>query len=110
MGSTSSASATAARSPPERPSSPPAPTTAGSTHLEEATVEHNPTGTRSSRPCAGLFCFIGAVPATGWLCEGILLDRDGSVLTDRSLPEDVAGSLEFAGRAPLPFETAVPGV
>ncbi|MBV8959826.1 MAG: thioredoxin reductase, partial [Actinobacteria bacterium] len=68
-----------------------------------------PTGEHTTVDCLGLFCFIGAVPATGWLCKEIVVDRSGFVLTDRSLPED-AHSAAFAGREPLPFETSVPGV
>ncbi|MCO8273958.1 FAD-dependent oxidoreductase [Actinoplanes sp. TRM 88003] len=48
--------------------------------------------------CAGLFCFIGAVPATSWL-TGVALDPDGFVLTDRQLDGDR-----------LPLETSVPGI
>ncbi len=40
---------------------------AGATHLEQVTIEHTPSRQRRTLPCAGLFCFIGAVPATGWL-------------------------------------------
>jgi thioredoxin reductase (NADPH) len=57
-----------------------------------------------------LFCFIGAVPATGWLDGCVALDRSGFVLTDRSLPESVAHGSAFGGREPLPFETSIPGV
>jgi thioredoxin reductase (NADPH) len=78
----------------------------GQVHLEQATLEHTATGTRRTVECQGLFCFIGAVPATGWLGGTVALDRAGFVLTDRSLPESPA----FAGRDPLPFETSVPGV
>ena len=34
--------------------------------------------------CRGLFCFIGAEPATGWL-SGVALDEDGFVRTDVQL-------------------------
>ncbi|MDX6410109.1 MAG: thioredoxin reductase, partial [Gaiellaceae bacterium] len=39
----------------------------GERHLERVTVEHTPTGARRSLECTGLFCFIGADPATEWL-------------------------------------------
>src|SRR6476660_9357299 len=39
----------------------------GDGHLERVTVEHTPTATRRDLPCVGLFCFIGADPATDWL-------------------------------------------
>ena len=83
---------------------------AGDTHLEQVTFEHTDTGERTTRPCRGLFCFIGAVPAAGWLCKEIVVDRSGFVLTDRSLPPEVVHAPAFNGRAPLPFETSVPGV
>jgi thioredoxin reductase (NADPH) len=60
--------------------------------------------------CSGLFCFIGALPATDWL-NGIALDEDGFVFTDRDVPADAQGEAwTLLGRAPLPLETSVPGV
>jgi len=60
--------------------------------------------------CRGLFCFIGAEPATGWL-TGVAVDEDGFVRTDRDLiAEDLSASWDLLGRAPLPFETSVPGI
>jgi thioredoxin reductase (NADPH) len=79
---------------------------AGEGRLEEVTLRDAGGERRRTVPCAGLFCFIGASPATGWLGEGVLLDEDGFVLTDRqltALPNDGP-----AGR--LPFETSVAGV
>ena len=55
--------------------------------------------------CFGLFCFIGASPATGWL-SGVALDEAGFVPTDMQLGDRWTG----VGRGPLPFETSVPGV
>jgi len=82
----------------------------GAGELAEVMLEHTPTGERRTVACAGLFCFIGAEPATGWLQGTVALDDAGFVLTDRDLPDDVAGGPAFAARAPLPFETSVPGV
>lgn len=60
--------------------------------------------------CAGLFCFIGARPATAWL-SGVHLDPDGFVPTDRQLlAEDLGPRWKEMGREPLPYETSVPGV
>jgi thioredoxin reductase (NADPH) len=79
---------------------------AGQDHLEQVTLNSTATGGQQTIPCSGLFCFIGARPATAWLGGGMLLDPDGFVLTDRQLPEPT-----IAGTAsPLPFETSVPGV
>jgi len=82
----------------------------GESHLDRVTLEHVPTGERRTVDCAGLFCFIGAEPATAWLGDALALDAKGFVLTDRSLPESVASGPRFATRAPLPLETSVPGV
>ncbi len=82
----------------------------GDTHLEEVTLEDNHSGERRTVACEGLFCFIGAVPATAWLADGVALDRSGFVLTDRSLPDEVANGAAFGGRDPLPLETSAPGV
>jgi thioredoxin reductase (NADPH) len=83
---------------------------AGTTHLERVTLEHNPSGRRTEIEGQGVFCFIGAIPATGWLDGSLVVDRSGFILTDRSLPEDATHSSAFAGRDPLPFETSLPGV
>jgi thioredoxin reductase (NADPH) len=79
---------------------------AGRDHLEEVTLSQTVTGEQQSIPCSGLFCFIGASPATAWLGNSVLLDRDGFVLTDRQLP---APPTAGAPR-PLPFETSMPSV
>lgn len=83
---------------------------AGTTHIERVTVEHNPSGQRTEIESQGLFCFIGAIPATGWLDGSLAVDRSGFILTDRSLPDDAIRSGAFSGREPLPLETSVPGV
>lgn len=78
----------------------------GETRLEQVTLKHIATGREQAILCSGLFCFIGARPATAWLKDGVMLDRDGFVLTDRQLPEaQVAGA-----SGALPFETSMPGV
>lgn len=82
----------------------------GDTHLEELTLEHTASGDRTTARCGGLFCFIGAIPATAWLHDCVSLDRNGFVRTDRSLPDDNVHRDAFGGREPLPFETSLPGV
>jgi thioredoxin reductase (NADPH) len=79
---------------------------AGQDHLEQVTLDDIATGEKQTVPCSGLFCFIGARPATAWLGGDVLLDEDGFVLTDRQLPEP--STVGTSG--PLPFETSVPGV
>ena len=58
---------------------------AGTDRLEELWIS-----TGADEPvhayCNGLFCFIGAVPATEWLI-GVATDDDGFVLTDRDIPD-----------------------
>ncbi|HEY8843381.1 MAG TPA: FAD-dependent oxidoreductase [Gaiellaceae bacterium] len=69
-----------------------------------------PDGELPEQDCRGLFCFIGAEPATSWL-TGVALDEHGFVRTDVQLTSDELGETWSAlGRAPLPFETSVPGV
>jgi CRP-like cAMP-binding protein len=78
--------------------------------LERITVTHRPTGHEETRTCRGLFCFIGAEPATGWLTR-VAVDHNGFVLTDVQLtPDDLDGTWAALGRSPLPFETNVPAV
>ena len=69
------------------------------------------TGGDSVLPCAGLFSFIGADPASGWLSGCAALDEHGFVLTDRSLgAEQLDARWSAMGRSPLPFETSQPGL
>ncbi len=73
----------------------------GGDHLDSIVLANKVTGTQETVPCAGLFCFIGAVPATSWL-DGALLDRSGFILTDTDLPETQPhDSFGLLGRQPL---------
>lgn len=83
---------------------------AGRTHLEQVTLMHNPSGTEKTVSCGGLFCFIGAEPATSWLSSTVALDSNGFVLTDRDLLDGNTAVPLFTGRDPLPFETSMMGV
>lgn len=82
----------------------------GTRQLESITLTNSVTGHAADQPCSGLFCFIGARPATAWLGD-VLLDEHGFVCTDVRISADSRGP-EWAelGRTPLPFETSVPGV
>ncbi len=82
----------------------------GDGHLEKAVLERTAQQEWKTVPCAALFCFIGAVPATAWLRSAVALDHDGFVLTDRSLPAERLTDPSFVDRDPLPFETSAPGV
>lgn len=82
----------------------------GGDSLEEITLAARAGDGRTVVPCRGLFCFIGAEPATGWL-EGVVVDEDGFVLTDHDLSGDgVHAAFDLLGRGPLPYETSIPGV
>jgi thioredoxin reductase (NADPH) len=62
-------------------------------------------------PCAGLFSFIGAEPASAWLSGQAALDDHGFVLTDRALdPTALGDRWHQLARSPLPFETSLPGL
>jgi thioredoxin reductase (NADPH) len=73
----------------------------GGEHLERVTFRDLAGGADRVLECAGLFSFIGADPATGWLDGAVALDEDGFILTDRALD---------GSPGPLPFETSMPGV
>ncbi|MFD6444842.1 FAD-dependent oxidoreductase [Promicromonospora sp. NPDC060204] len=80
--------------------------------LEAITITREASGGRDvlELACAGLFCFIGAEPATDWL-EGIALDERGFIQTDAQLRSTDLGSVwGVLGRRPLPFETSVPTI
>ncbi|WP_431816554.1 FAD-dependent oxidoreductase [Gordonia jacobaea] len=64
----------------------------------------------ASHDCCGLFCFIGATPATDWLTT-VALDDHGFILTDARLPSyTLDANWSPDGRRPLPFETSQPAV
>ncbi|SDG30275.1 cyclic nucleotide-binding domain-containing thioredoxin-disulfide reductase [Microbacterium sp. 77mftsu3.1] len=57
----------------------------------------------------GLFCFIGADPATSWL-PGIDRDTDGFIRTGTDVTVQSIGQWRDLGREPFPFETSAPRV
>jgi thioredoxin reductase (NADPH) len=83
---------------------------AGTSSLERIAITDNVTESSAEQKCRGLFCFIGARPATGWLGD-VELHRDGSILTGTDLPHASAGRTRASlGRGPLLLETSVPAV
>jgi thioredoxin reductase (NADPH) len=62
---------------------------------------------RSALAVRGLFVFIGAQPATGWLAGQIAEDNCGFLLTGTSIPE---AQLDDTGQMPLFLETSRPGI
>ena len=82
----------------------------GDGSLSAITLTHRESGVRHDQPCAGLFCFIGADPPTGWL-NGLALDEDGFIRTDVALDaEHLGDAWAELNRIPLPFETSIPNV
>jgi thioredoxin reductase (NADPH) len=82
----------------------------GGSSLQRITLTDNATGEVLEHRCAGLFCFIGARPATQWLAD-LALDRAGFIRTDAQLdPEELGATWAALGRTPLPFETSMPTV
>jgi thioredoxin reductase (NADPH) len=57
----------------------------------------------------GLFCFIGAEPATGWLST-LDRDQDGFLRTGTDIAAQPLVQWQRLGREPLPFETSTPRV
>jgi len=78
----------------------------GEDRLEGLTVEDVRTGRRERLAAAGVFVLIGSQPHTEWLDEVLQLGEAGFILTDRDIPP---GGWPLP-RAPLPFETSLPGV
>ncbi len=82
----------------------------GGSALQRITLTDNSTGDIAEHLCAGLFCFIGARPATEWLSD-LARDRAGFIRTDAQLdPEELGATWTALGRPPLPFETSMPTV
>jgi thioredoxin reductase (NADPH) len=78
----------------------------GDARLEALTVEDVRTGQREQVDATAVFVMIGAEPHTDWLGGVLEIDDRGFILTGRDIPEP-AWPLR---RAPLPFETSLPGV
>jgi thioredoxin reductase (NADPH) len=78
----------------------------GESRLEGLTLEDTQTGRREEVPAAAVFILIGAAPHTDWLRDAVRLDDGGFVLTGADVPRDAWPIT----RAPLPFETSLPGV
>jgi thioredoxin reductase (NADPH) len=78
----------------------------GESRLEGLTLEDTKTGRREEVPAAGVFILIGAQPHTDWLRDAVRLDDHGFVLTGADVPTETWG----LPRAPLPFESSLPGV
>ncbi|GAA4412503.1 FAD-dependent oxidoreductase [Fodinibacter luteus] len=87
--------------------------THGTDHLEGVTLVDRDTGRTHEEETNWLFVFIGALPRTDWLGEGVVRDAKGFLVTGPDLQHP--DHAEHAGRWPLtrpPYalETSVPGV
>ncbi|QDN75825.1 MULTISPECIES: cyclic nucleotide-binding domain-containing thioredoxin-disulfide reductase [unclassified Streptomyces] len=83
----------------------------GEGSLEAIRIRNSATGLESLASCSGLFCFIGATPATAWLNEACAADKDGFIYTDVHIADAYLGpAWKELQRAPIPFETSIPRV
>jgi thioredoxin reductase (NADPH) len=73
--------------------------------LESIVMRNMATGAITQATANGLYCFIGAQPASTWLPAEVARDEEGFVLTDVAAPARPA-----TARARLPYETAVDGI
>jgi thioredoxin reductase (NADPH) len=76
--------------------------------LEEIVVRNAKTATTTKMPCAAVFVFIGAEPASSWLPDELARDANGYLLTGVDAKSN--GRWPLTDREPCPLETTVPGV
>jgi thioredoxin reductase (NADPH) len=77
----------------------------GADHLESIALRNMTTGAVTQVAASGLYCFIGAQPASAWLPAEVVRDEEGFVLTDVAVPASPG-----TARTRLPYETAVDGM
>jgi thioredoxin reductase (NADPH) len=82
----------------------------GEARLEWLELRDRRTGEVRPVPASALFILIGARPHTDWLPEEIALDPGGHVLTGGDAVAGDARERWPLERAPMPYETSVPGV
>jgi thioredoxin reductase (NADPH) len=81
----------------------------GQDHLEAVIIDNN--GSPEKRPARALFVFIGARPSTEWVCDQVLCDAKGFLLTGRDLMTDERYKATWTKeREPFLLETCVPGI
>jgi len=81
----------------------------GGDDLESIEICDHATNSRETVSARALFIFIGAIPPTAWLANGVLLDDWGFVLTgpDAMAAHNIGWPLD---RDPCLLETSIPGV
>jgi thioredoxin reductase (NADPH) len=83
---------------------------AGGDHLEQVTWK-NAQGETATKHLRHVFLMIGAVPNTEWLAGCVAVDRAGFVVTGTDLTTDLLAQRKWPlARAPMQFETSLPGV
>ncbi|KUG05906.1 FAD-dependent oxidoreductase [Solirubrum puertoriconensis] len=83
----------------------------GQDSLETVVLHHNQTGAEQECPARAVFVFIGAKPSTEWLCNALLCDGKGFVITGRDLLADARfAPIWKKRREPYALETSVPGI
>ncbi|WBO84066.1 FAD-dependent oxidoreductase [Hymenobacter yonginensis] len=81
----------------------------GQDHLEAVVLKSR--GELRQVPARALFVFIGAKPSTEWVCQTVLCDGKGFLLTGRDLVTDPRYATAWKHpREPYLLETCVPGV
>jgi thioredoxin reductase (NADPH) len=79
----------------------------GKDQLEGVQLLDSSTQQSSELAARGLFVFVGAQPATGWLAGQLAADARGFPITGAGIPD---GRLDDPGWTPLFLETSRPGV
>jgi thioredoxin reductase (NADPH) len=82
----------------------------GNSHVERVALRED-TGTVRLEEIEAVFVFIGARPRSGWLCDTVLRDEKGFVITGRDLLSDARYARTWKERRePMALETSAPGV
>ena len=79
----------------------------GGDRLERIVIQDTRTGAQRTIDTPALFTFIGAVPRTEWLPEGIETDREGYIRTGRTAADSPNWNRP---RSPFLLETSWAGV
>jgi thioredoxin reductase (NADPH) len=82
----------------------------GNGHVERVVLKED-AGTSQVEDIDAIFVFIGTKPRSGWLCDTVLRDAKGFVITGRDLLSDARYARTWKERRePMALETSAPGV